>query len=148
MNRSLTPATKTSFRELRLATSTAGSTYAQELKDARRTGAMAVNIFDRDLFSPLPETDSQSEIDPYLPDEREQILNGLLQHKRHYHTFVFHQFWTGCRPSEACALRRRDCDLNYGWERIDKSRVSGRQDGPRPGPATARSSCTTICCRF
>jgi len=36
------------------------------LKDARRTAAMAVNLFDRDLFSPLPETDSESEIDPYL----------------------------------------------------------------------------------
>jgi len=105
------------------------------LKDARRTGAMAINIFDRDLFSPLPETDSQSEIDPYLPEERERIFNGFLQHRRHYHAFVFHQFWTGCRPSEACALRRRDCDLNYGWERIDKSRVSGSQDGTKTGPS-------------
>jgi integrase len=105
------------------------------LKDARRTGAITVNLFDPDLFSKLPETDSQSEIDPYLPDEREIILKGFLEHRRHYYPFVFHQFWTGCRPSEACALRRRDVDLSCGWERIEKSRVAGDESGTKTGPS-------------
>jgi integrase len=105
------------------------------LKDARRTGALLLNLFDPDLFSKLPETDSESEIDPYLPEEREKILKGFLDHRRHYHAFVFHQFWTGCRPSEACALRRRDIDLAYGWERIEKSRVAGNERGTKTGPS-------------
>ena len=104
-------------------------------KDARRAGAMTAKIFDPDLFSQLPETDSESQIDPYLPEEREQILQGFLENRRHYHPFVFHQFWTGCRPSEACALRRRDVDLQYGWERIEKSRVGGEEDGTKTGPS-------------
>lgn len=61
------------------------------LKDARRTGAMSVNIFDRDLFSKLPESDSESEIDPYLPEEREKILKSFLDYRLPY-AFVFHQF--------------------------------------------------------
>jgi len=105
------------------------------LKDARRTGAMAVNLFDRDLFSKVPESDSESDIDPYLPEERERILKGFLDHRRHYHAFVFHQFWTGCRPSEACALRSGDVDLTYGWERIEKSRVAGAENGTKTGPS-------------
>lgn len=105
------------------------------LKDARRTGAMAVNLFDRDLFSPLPETDSESEIDPYLPEEREKILKGFSDHRLPYYAFVFHQFWTGCRPSEACALRRCDVDLAYGWERIEKSRVASAEGGTKTGPS-------------
>jgi integrase len=105
------------------------------VKDARRAGAISVNLFDPDLFSRLPETDSETEIDPYLPEERERILKGFLEHRRHYYPFVFHQFWTGCRPSEACALRRRDCDLNYGWERIEKSRVAGNQGGTKTRPS-------------
>ena len=105
------------------------------LKDARRTGALLHNLFDPDLFSKLPETDSESEIDPYLPEEREFILRGFLELRRHYHAFVFHQFWTGCRPSEACALRRRDVDLAYGWERIEESRVAGNERGTKTGPS-------------
>ena len=105
------------------------------LKDARRSGAMAVNLFDRDLFSKLPETDSESDIDPYLPAEREKILKGFSDRRLPYYAFVFHQFWTGCRPSEACALRRRDVDLAYGWERIEKSRVAGNEGGTKTGPS-------------
>ena len=105
------------------------------LKDARRTGAMAVNIFDRDLFSKLPESDSESEIDPYLPEEREKILKGFSDYRLPYYAFVFHQFWTGCRPSEACALRRSDVDLTYGWERIEKSRVASAESGTKTGPS-------------
>jgi len=80
------------------------------LKDARRTGAMAVNIFDRDLFSPLPESDSESEIDPYLPEEREFILDGFLKLRLPYYGFCVSsildrlQTERGLRPA---AFRRR-----------------------------------------
>jgi Arm DNA-binding domain len=40
------------------------------LKDARRTGALTVNLFDRDLFEALPQTDTESSIDPFTPEER------------------------------------------------------------------------------
>ena len=101
------------------------------IKDARRTRAITVNPFDPVLFSRLEENDSQTVIDPYLPEEREKILAGFLTHSRSYYAFVFHQFWTGCRPSEACALQRGDVDLNYGWERIEKSLVAGNQGGTK-----------------
>jgi integrase len=70
-----------------------------------------------------------------LPEEREKILNGFSDYRLPYYAFVFHQFWTGCRPSEACALRRSDVDLTYGWERIEKSRVAGDESGTRTGPS-------------
>jgi integrase len=105
------------------------------LKDARRSGAITVNLFDRVMFSKLKESDSESEIDPYLPEEREKILKGFRDHRLPYFAFVFHQFWTGCRPSESCALRRRDVDLAYGWERIEKSRVGGNEDGTKTRPS-------------
>jgi integrase len=44
---------------------------------------------------------------------------------------VYHQFWTGCRPSEASYLRRRQVDLRYGWERIEGSRVQGDEHGTK-----------------
>ena len=68
-------------------------------------------------------------------EEREKILKGFSDHRLPYYAFVFHQFWTGCRPSEACALRRRDVDLSYGWERIEKSRVAGDEGGTKTGPS-------------
>jgi integrase len=105
------------------------------LKDARRKGLITIDLFDRDLISKLPENDRETEIDPYLPDEREAILKGFREHRPHYHGFVFHQFWTGCRPSETCALRRKDIDLNYGWEQIQKSRVAGDESGTKSGPS-------------
>jgi len=102
------------------------------LKDARRSGALTVNLFDRDLFSSLPLTDMEEAIDPYTPEERELILEGFRrQPSRPYFTLVFHQFWTGARPSETCALRRGDIDLAYGWERIEKSLVQGHEAGTK-----------------
>jgi integrase len=103
------------------------------LKDARRSGALTVNLFDRDLFSSLPLTDVEEAIDPYTPQERELIIEGFRRKPggRPYFAFVFHQFWTGARPSETCALRRGDIDLAYGWERIEKSLVQGDEAGTK-----------------
>jgi integrase len=44
---------------------------------------------------------------------------------------VYHQFWTGCRPSKTYFLRRRQLDLRYGWERIEGSRVQGDEHGTK-----------------
>ncbi len=42
---------------------------------------MTIDLFDRDLISKLPENDRESEIDPYLPEEREAILKGFRDHR-------------------------------------------------------------------
>jgi integrase len=101
------------------------------LKDARRSGALLVNLFDRDLFDPLPLTDTENSIDPYTAEERELILEGFRLKRPQFYAFVYHQFWTGCRPSEACYLRRRHLDLRYGWERIEGSPVQGDEHGTK-----------------
>lgn len=101
------------------------------LKDARRTGALTVNLFDRDLFEALPQTDTENSIDPFTPEERELIIEGFRLKRPDYFAFVYHQFWTGCRPSEACYLRRRHVDLRYGWERFEGSLVQGDEHGTK-----------------
>jgi integrase len=106
------------------------------LKDARRTASLTVNLFDRDLFSPFPLTDTESSIDPYTSDEREVILEGFRQLRPQYFAVVHHQFWTGARPSESCALRRGSVDLMYGWEKIEASRVDGHEDGTKAKRST------------
>jgi hypothetical protein len=51
-----------------------GGSLRAMLKDALRTGAMTVSLFDRELFDPLPQTDLERSIDPYTPEDRELIL--------------------------------------------------------------------------
>jgi len=46
---------------------------------------------------------------------------------------VFHQFWTGARPSEAVALRWSQMDVTYRRIRIRGSRVLGRDGSPKTG---------------
>jgi integrase len=100
-------------------------------KDARRIGALTANLFDRDFYDPLPQTDTKSSIEPHTPGERELIIEGFRLKRPQCFAFVYHQFWTGCRPSEACYLRRRQVDLRYGWERIEGSRVQGDEHGTK-----------------
>jgi integrase len=101
------------------------------LKDARRTALVKSNLFDRDLFDPLPQTDTEDSIDLYTPEERELIIEGFRLKRPQFFAFVYHQFWTGCRPSETCYLPRRHVDLRYGWERIEGSRVERSEDGTK-----------------
>ena len=108
-----------------------GGTLRAMLKDARRSGALKANLFDRDLFDPLPQTDTEDSIDPYTPEERELIIEGFRLKRPQFFAFVYHQFWTGCRPSETYYLRRRHVDLRYGWERIEGSRVERSEDGTK-----------------
>ena len=101
------------------------------LRDARVDGLVKVNLFDRDLFKPLLTTDSKPSIDPYTPEEREQILEAFRTKRPHYYRFVFFQFWQGTRPSEAIALTRGDIDLRYATARINKSIVQGHEGGTK-----------------
>ena len=57
----------------------------------------------------------------------------------HYFHFVYFQFWTGCRPSEACALRWRNIDLDFCTARIQHSYVEGYE-----GPTKTRKPRTIV----
>jgi integrase len=105
-------------------------------RDARAKRLVSGELYDRAFLKPLPQTDRRSSIDPYTPEERETILEGFREKRPHYFPFVFFQFWTGCRPSEATALRRSDIDLHYARAKIQRSRVQGNEAGTK----TARSN--------
>jgi integrase len=108
-----------------------GGSLRAMLKSARADGIVKVDLYDRAMFSPLPLTDTQSSIDPYLPEERDTILEAFRTKRPHYYAFVFFRFWTGARPSETCALRWQDVDLRYSTARFNKGRVQGHEDGTK-----------------
>jgi integrase len=101
------------------------------LRDARVDGLIRVDLFDKDFFKPLSTTDTKPSIDPFTPEEREQILEAFRTKRPHYYRFVFFQFWQGTRPSEAIALTRGDVDLRYATARINKSIVQGHEGGTK-----------------
>jgi integrase len=105
------------------------------LKSARGAGLLMVDLYDRAFFSPLPLTDSESSIDPFTPEERDNILEAFRMspsaRRRHFYPFVVFHFWQGPRPSESTALRRQDLDLKYGTARIHRSRVQGHEAGTK-----------------
>ena len=101
------------------------------LQAARGEGCMTVDLYDRAFFKALPLTDSEDSIDPYTPEERESILDGFRKSRAHYHAFVYSQFWTGMRTSEAAALRWGDIDLRYNTAKVNKSRVQGHEAGTK-----------------
>jgi integrase len=101
------------------------------IRDARIAGHVTANLFDKDLFKPLPLTDSESSIDPFEPDEREAILEAFRTKKPQFYPFVFFDFWQGPRPSESTALRWGDIDLRHSSARISKSRVQGNEGGTK-----------------
>ncbi len=101
------------------------------IRDARVEGLITSILYDRDLFKPLPLTDVKSSVDPYTPEEREIILERFRTKRPHYFAFVYWQFWTGSRPSEALALRHGDLDLRYSTAKIERSRVQGHEAGTK-----------------
>ena len=106
------------------------------LRDAEMLGYRTPDLgklYDRRYVRRLDQGTNTGEIDPYTEEEREQILEGFRIHRPHYHAFVFHQFWTGARPSEAVALRRSQVDATYRRIRIRGSRVLGRDGRPKTG---------------
>jgi len=101
------------------------------IRDARIDGLIAVDLYDRDFFKPLPLTDTKRSIDPFTPEEREAILEGFRTKHPHYYPFVVFDFWQGPRPSESTALRWGDVDLRYATARINRSRVQGNEAGTK-----------------
>jgi integrase len=60
--------------------------------------------------------------DPYTPEERDAVLAYVLKHHTFYYPFVYHQFYTGMRPSETIALRLNTVNLESGLMQILESR--------------------------
>jgi integrase len=60
--------------------------------------------------------------DPYTPEERDTILAYVLKHHPFFYPFVYHQFYTGMRPSETIALRLNTVNLETGLMQIIESR--------------------------
>ena len=52
-----------------------GASLRAMLRDARRSHDLTVDLFE--LFDPLPLTDKENSIDPYIPEERELILEAF-----------------------------------------------------------------------
>lgn len=107
------------------------SCLAAMLRDARASGVLKSNPYDKIFFKRLPETDSKPAIDPYTPEERNIILEEFRTKHAHFYPFVFFQFWTGARPSETTSLRRGDLDLRYSRATFHRSRVQGHEGGSK-----------------
>jgi len=106
-------------------------------RDARKDGYLKTNLFDRDFIKRL--TEQRDEPEPYSEPERSRILEDFRKMCPHYFHFVYFQFWTGCRPSEACALRWRNIDLDFCTGRIQRSYVEGYE-----GPTKTRRPRTIV----
>jgi len=89
------------------------SAFRGMLRDARAAGYAVTDLhrlYDRGEIQRLDRGSEAREIDAFTEAERDAILEGFRKKRPHYYPFVFHQFWTGARPSEAIALR---------WEQVD-----------------------------
>lgn len=74
--------------------------------------------------------------DPFMEEERDNILAYLRGRWPLYYSFVCALFWTGMRPSEAVALRWSDVDLRTASAIISRSRFLGEEHAPK----TAKSN--------
>jgi len=104
-------------------------TFRAMMRDARIDG-----LIEKDVFVNLrwPRI-SQPKPDPFTDQERDNILQHFKEKNRFYYPFVFTQFWTGMRPSEAIALRWGDIDLKVGRASITKSRYYGAENATKTG---------------
>jgi hypothetical protein len=93
-------------------------TFRAMMRDARKHGLSEKDYF-ADLEWPRLTT---AKPDPFTGEERDIILAQFKTKHPFYYPFVFTQFWTGMRPSEAIALRWSDVDLKIGTISITKSR--------------------------
>jgi len=102
-------------------------TFRAMMRDARIDG-----LIEKDAFAKLkwPRI-SQPKPDPFTDEERDIILAYFHEKNRFYHPFVFTQFWTGMRPSEAIALRWSDVDLKAARASITKSRYYGAENATK-----------------
>src|SRR5689334_18324886 len=96
-------------------------------KDARRAGLVESNPFellDWPAYHRPPP-------DPYTVEERDRILAWVAEHESFYYPWVYFHFATGCRPSEASALRWGDLDEKNLTISISKSRNMGVEHSPK-----------------
>jgi len=102
-------------------------TFRAMMRDARIDG-----LIEKDVFANLrwPRI-SQPKPDPFIDQERDNILAYFKERNRFYYPFVYFQFWTGCRPSESIALRWGDIDLKAGRASITKSRYYGAENATK-----------------
>ena len=106
------------------------------LRDAKAAGCRIPDLhalYNREFVQRLDQGSTASEIDPFTEEERDRILEGFRKKRPHFYPFVFHQFWTGARPSEALALRRQHVEIAGRRIRIRASRVLGRDGRPKTG---------------
>jgi integrase len=92
-----------------------------------------LELYSRAYVRRLGAGSEATDIDPFSEDERDEIIDGFLSRRDAYGAFVFFQFWTGARPSEAIALRWGNVDVHRRWARIRASRVLGREGRTKTG---------------
>jgi integrase len=106
------------------------------LRDARLRGfevPILTDLYDRAYIRRLSSGSEPGEIDPYTEEERDRIIETFGTKRDAYLPFVFFQFWTGARTSEAVALRWSHVDLERRKAWIRGSRVLGREGRPKTG---------------
>ncbi len=69
--------------------------------------------------------------DPFLPEERDAILEYFRTKKPAWFPLVYALFFTGARPGELAALRIGDVDLERGTISITKSRDEHAEAAPK-----------------
>ncbi len=103
-------------------------TFRAMIRDAR----VVDYLIDKDPFAALkwPRTEN-TEPDPFTEQERDKILLYFKMKNPFYYPFIYTQFWTGIRPSEATALKWGNIDLDRGTFSITRSRHLGEENATK-----------------
>jgi integrase len=72
-----------------------------------------------------------TDVDPFTIEEREAIIEVCREYAPLYVNYVICGFWTGWRPSEACALKWRRVDFHQGKILIREGWVLGQTGIPK-----------------
>ena len=91
-------------------------------RDAMAEGIVSHNPFELLRWPRMP----REKPDPFTSSERDKIINWWKDNDFYYFPYVFVQFHTGMRPSEAAGLKWRDVDLENGIVSICRSSVMTR----------------------
>jgi hypothetical protein len=115
-----------------------GEALRAMLKDARRSGVLKANLFDRDLFDPLPQTDIEGSIDPYTPEERELIIAGFRLKRPHFFRSSITSFGPAAGQARRAiyAVAMWTCAMAGSGSKAVA--WNGRRMGRRPSGVTAR----------
>lgn len=76
----------------------------------------------------LRKSDNDDDINPFSKEERDRIIQKFVSDPRHNHfaLYVRFGFFTGCRPSEAIALRRSDISPDFSKLTFTNVIVAGK----------------------